>query len=99
MKRVIAMKLHNFTSIGRTIDPRYSTNLAIFILAAIVTIAGAIKEYLAGTVILDSGVWGILAGITTFFAWALCRELDPDHELSAFIAAGLGILGLLFFQL
>ncbi len=41
--------------------------------------------------------WGFGAGISVFFAWAVCREIDPDHELSAFVAAGLTLVGVFFF--
>ena len=35
------------------------------------------------------GVWGWAAGLSIFLAWALTRELDPDHPGSALLAAGL----------
>lgn len=37
--------------------------------------------------------------MAVFFAWALCRELDPDHDLSAFVATGLALVGLFFWDL
>lgn len=43
--------------------------------------------------------WGVGAGFAVFLAWALARELDPDHDVSAFVAAGLMLAGLLFFDL
>lgn len=31
--------------------------------------------------------WGMAAGLAIFFAWAITRELDPDHPPSALLAA------------
>jgi len=84
------MKLTDFTALGRTpIDPRYPTNWAIAALALVVAIAGAIVHLLTGAALLESVLWGIGAGFLPFLTWALGRELDPDHDLSAFVGTGL----------
>jgi hypothetical protein len=57
--------------------------------------AGAIFQWLGGTTLLDAANWGIGAGFAVFLAWALGRELDPDHDLSAFVAAGLALVAAL----
>lgn len=80
------MTIGNFTGIGRAVDPRYPTNLAIILLMLAVA-AGC------GVAAADAGA-GARAALDVFFAWALCRELDPDHDLSAFLAAALVLLGL-----
>ena len=90
------MKLSDFTSLGRIpIDPRYPTNLAIAALALAVTIAGTLWRLLSGLALLDSALWGIGAGLVVFLTWALGREIDPDHDLSAFVGAGLVPIALL----
>jgi hypothetical protein len=90
------MKLTDITALGRTpIDPRYPTNLAIGALTLVVAIAGAILRLLSGAAPLESVQWGIGAGLVLFLTWALGRELDPDHDLSAFVGAGLVLIGLL----
>ncbi|MFN8608125.1 MAG: hypothetical protein U0931_11380 [Vulcanimicrobiota bacterium] len=38
-------------------------------------------------------LWGASLGLSVFLAWALTRELDPDHPASAVLAAGLAGLG------
>ena len=92
------MKMSDFTSLGRLIDPRYPTNLAIAVLALIVAIAGMILRLLSGAALLESALWGIGAGFALFLTWALGRELDPDHDPSAFVGAGLVLIALLLFD-
>jgi hypothetical protein len=93
------MKLTDITALGRTpIDPRYPTNLAIAALTLVVAIAGAFLRLLSGAALLESAQWGIGAGLVVFLTWALGRELDPDHDLSAFVGAGLVLFALLIFD-
>jgi hypothetical protein len=93
------VKLTDLSAIGRSIDPRYPTNVAIFLLALAVGAGGTLAQWLAGGTWLDSLLWGAGAGFSVAIAWALGRELDPDHDLSAFLGAGLALLGLFFFEL
>ena len=94
------MKLSDFTSLGRIpIDPRYPTNLAIGALSLVVTIAGTLWRLLSGLALLESALWGIGAGLVVFLTWALGREIDPDHDLSAFVGAGLVLIALLFLDI
>jgi hypothetical protein len=91
------MRLTDFTALGRTpVDPRYPTNLAIAALTLVVTIAGAALRLVSGAALLESALWGIEAGLVLFLTWALGRELDPDHDLSAFVGTGLALIALLF---
>jgi hypothetical protein len=90
------MKLTDFTALGRTpIDPSYPTNRAIAALALVVAIVGTIKHLLSGAALVESAMWGIGAGLVPFLTWALGRELDPDHDLSAFMGAGLVLIAFL----
>lgn len=93
------MKLRDVTALGRTIDPSYPTNRAIVTLSLVVAIAGAILRLLSGSAWLEGASWGMQAGVAVFLAWALGRELDPDHDLSAFLGVGLMLIGLLLFDL
>ena len=89
------MKMSDVTSLGRLPDPRYPTNRTIMALSLAVGAAGAIFQWLGGTALLDGVNWAIGAGFAVFLAWALGRELDPDHDLSAFVAAGLALVAVL----
>lgn len=87
------MKLTDFTALGRVpVDPSYPTTWAIAALALVVAIAGTIVHLLTGAALLESVLWGIGAGFVPFLTWALGRELDPDHDLSAFVGAGLVLI-------
>jgi MFS family permease len=90
------MPLSNITAIARPIDPNYPTNRAIALITLAVIVGGAIFQLIVGGQLVQSISWGIAAGLAVFLAWALARELDPDHDLSAFVAAGLALMGLLF---
>lgn len=80
------MRLSDFTGLGRAIDPHYPTNRAIALIVGAVVLAWTMATADIGQ--------GLRAGLDVFFAWALCRELDPDHDLSAFLAAALVLAGL-----
>jgi hypothetical protein len=73
-------RLTDITHVGRIVDPRQPSNrLAVLIpLGAALVVFG-----------LDSGDLGraFATGLATFAAWAIARELDPDHPLSATVAA------------
>lgn len=67
----------------RPLDPRLPSNVTISGLTLAVAGAGGILA-LAG----DRTLWlPVLAAGATFLTWALGRELDPDHQLTALIAA------------
>lgn len=92
------MKMSDITTLGRPVDLSYPTNRAIAILALVVAVAGGIFRLLSGAELLESALWGIGAGFVLFLTWALGRDLDPDHDLSAFVGVGLVLIALLFFE-
>lgn len=81
-----------FSSIGRPVDRRYPTNRAIASLSLVVAILGFVLRRLAGTPSPESLLAGFVLAIGFFLAWATARELDPDHDASAFVAAGLSLI-------
>jgi hypothetical protein len=90
------MPLSKITAIARPIDSNYPTNRAIALLTLSIVFGGSILRLIAGASFMQSISWGVAAGLAVFLAWALARELDPDYDLSAFVAAGLALIGLLF---
>lgn len=74
------------THLGRGLDPDNKWNRAIAIISLLAGLTGA-----ALTITLDRDLWlAIQAGGTTFLAWALGRELDPDRQVTAILAAVAG---------
>ena len=72
-------------SLARKVDVRYRSNLWLVIVTLLVT---ATAWILTGSV--GHGV-GLGGGF--FMCWALARETDPAHDLSAFVAGGIYLLG------
>ncbi len=91
--------MNQLSSIGRPIDPNYPTNRAIALLTIAAMVVGAHVRLLSGNAWGDSALWGAQAGLVIFLAWALCRELDPDRAMAAFVAAGLAMVGLFLWEL
>jgi hypothetical protein len=87
------MKIFEFTSLQRWVDPRYPTNIAIATFSLAAGALAYIYQVMMGTSLLDGFLSGFSVAATAFLGWALARELDPDHDYSAFLAAGLGLLG------
>jgi len=86
-----AMKI---TGLGRPLDFKYPGNWDIFILTIAVTGFGIVFQLIWGLGGIQSVLWGLGAGLSVFLTWALGRELDPDHIVSDFIAAGITLIGL-----
>jgi len=87
------MQMRTVTGIGRPLDPNYPTNRIIVIVALTVGLLGAIVQTVTGASLVAGALWGGGAAVTVFLAWALCRELDPDRDLSAFVAAAFATAG------
>lgn len=82
------MQLRQLSGIARPIELGYATNRWIAALTVVVLIAASVGRAFAEPGWLAAVGWGALASIAFFLAWALARELDPDAEMAAFIAAG-----------
>lgn len=81
-----------YSSIGRPVDRRYPTNRAIASLSLVAAILGFAIRRFAGVPSPEAFVGGVTLAIAFFLAWAIARELDPDHDLSAFVAAALSVI-------
>ena len=91
------MDTRKFIATGRPVEWNYPTNRAISVITLVVVSGGIIYKLFSGEQLLHSLGWGFGVGFSVFFSWALCREVDPDHDLSAFVAAGLTLIGVFFF--
>lgn len=83
------MNLRNFSTLGRPLDMNYPTNWAIAVLVGIVMMVFFVVQWMNAMPLLSALAWSVQAGIGVFLAWAIGRELDPDHDLSAFVSAAL----------
>ncbi|WP_048138870.1 hypothetical protein [Methanosarcina horonobensis] len=54
-------------------------------------------QLVSGRGIFPASYAGLMAGASVFLAWAFAREIDPDNELSAFVAAFFSGIGFIFF--
>jgi len=77
------------SSLGRPLYPSYKTNVAIMILTLLTgVVMGGVSLLQSGDFGLAIGV-GLLYGAIVFVAWVITREIDPDHDLSAFVSVAL----------
>jgi hypothetical protein len=86
--------MHRFSSLGRPIDRRYATNRAVASLTLLVAVASFLVLRLSGEPPPASFLRAVSLAVGFFLAWAIARELDPDHGASAFVAAGLSLIPL-----
>lgn len=75
--------IYKISSLGRPLDPRYRSNLIAILGSLTVAIGFGAYNAMADTPLASS--W-TEAGVGVFLAWAIGRELDPDHPSSATMA-------------
>lgn len=80
-------KRPKLTTIGRAIDLRTPTNLAVVILTLVTFLGGLLVTSLfRGEALATSALTSLAWAGSVFLSWALARELDPDRWFSAFFA-------------
>lgn len=80
-------KMYELSHIGRAVDPRYPTNVAIMIWAGVIAVVIFGFRLVSGAALVDAGISAVIASLSVFWAWAMAREIDPQEQLSAFAAA------------
>ncbi|MDP2217304.1 MAG: hypothetical protein Q8J68_08470 [Methanolobus sp.] len=92
------MDTKKISSLSRPLDTDYPDNRLIVLLCAMIFIASVLFRMISGDNLLPGIIWSARDALSVFFAWALTKEIDPDHPESAIIAAGVGISGLFLFN-
>ena len=87
----IQNEFQKFSSLGRPVDPHYPTNRAIAALTLTIAAGGTLVGLLGGSAPPAALIRALAWSIGFFLAWAIAREVDPDHDSSAFVAAGLSL--------
>jgi hypothetical protein len=93
------MNLRQISAIARPVDRRFPTNRAIACGTVVLMVGDFLRRLLTGSDLLASAWAAAGLGLTVFLAWALCREIDPDRDFSAFVAAGVALVGKLLWGL
>lgn len=84
--------IHKFSALARPVEPKYPTNLAVIVLLPVIA-TGLFAWLTFGGMPLASAVNAALLGmLAAFLTWALGREMDPDHNATAFIALALTVV-------
>ncbi|MCJ7682426.1 MAG: hypothetical protein MUP70_16985 [Candidatus Aminicenantes bacterium] len=89
------LDIKSLSTIGRPLDWNFKTNRIITFVTLFVVAGGAAFRWVQGGAFLQGFAWGVGAGLSVFLAWALSRELDPDHDIAAFFGSGLALAGVL----
>jgi hypothetical protein len=84
--------LPRLTSLGRPIDPRYASNRFVIVATVLAVLGGWAVSMVAGSNMAEGAATGVRAGGAAFLAWALARELEPDHPRAAAVSAPIGAL-------
>ena len=89
--------IFNVSSIGRPVDARYPTNKAVLVLLLVALLSGIGWGWGEGLDLATALLRGVALAVTVFGSWALGRELDPDRNATAFIAAALAVAAVVLF--
>lgn len=85
-------RLENLTHLSRALDPAIPSNRLIMLGAALSGLGVGVYGVLAGGAFIEASLQGLWAAGSVFLAWALGRELDPDANFSAYVAAVMALL-------
>lgn len=86
------LTLTQFSHLGRAVDPRYPSNRLIVVLATLAGVLVGLGEQANGLRLGEAAPRAVSAAFVVFLAWAVARELDPDVNFSATVAAVLAFV-------
>lgn len=88
------MQISQFSALARPLDISYRTNLGIMLMSLFTLVAAFFYQWWhLDNVPGESLWWAVQASLSVFVAWALGREIDPDVNSTAFLAAALSLAG------
>ena len=85
---MIRVDVEQLTSLSRVVDPRYPSNRLVLAGAVLAGLGVGVATLLGAD--LEAGA--LSAAVGDFLAWAMARELDPDHSTSAALAMPVSLL-------
>lgn len=91
------MDITRYAGLARPVDLKYKSNFAIVITALILLLPGTIYQFFLGNDIPDSIGWGVKLSLVAFLTWMTARELDPDRNISAFLAIPFSLVAFFYF--
>ncbi|UGV41653.1 hypothetical protein J7W08_05035 [Methanococcoides orientis] len=91
------MDINRITSINRPLDPAYPTNRLIIWIFVIVLVVASLFHLSLNNTIIISMIYGITGGTSIFLVWAISREVDPDHDIAAFVPVILSFIPVVVF--
>jgi hypothetical protein len=75
------------SALTRTLEPGITSNRFIMVVTPLASAVAGLGALLTGDALQEAIPFGLGSGGVAFIAWAAARELDPDHPLSAGMAA------------
>jgi len=83
--------IHKYSALARPVEPKYPTNLAVVILLPLIAVGLFVWSLIGGAELSAALPAGLLGALTAFLVWAMGREMDPDHNATAFLAMALAV--------
>jgi hypothetical protein len=83
--------VHKISSLARPVEPKYPTNLAVIMLLPVIAVGLFAYAAFGGAGMADAARIAFTGLFSAFLTWALGREMDPDHNATAFIAMALAV--------
>jgi hypothetical protein len=88
-------RIYKYTSIGRPLEPGFTSNKAVLILMPFGMALGAVTAWMDGQAGMQLLQQALMFLLIVFGSWALARELDPDDHVAAFISMAAAIFAAL----
>jgi len=84
--------IHKYSALARPVEPKYPTNLAVVILLPLIAVGLFVWSLIGGAELSAALPAGLFGALAAFLVWALGREMDPDHNATAFLAMAAAVL-------